>query len=144
MARKAYEPRPLENRIFTNDDITAAIIKLKRRITEVEALDPNKIRFDDVQVDLIESNIGNAIMEIFGENSPEHREHGQITIWEGGYAVNEPDYVSQRKFTDGIPRTLTILKGLISRLEEKRSDLGGTSPIASGSRQIARYPIPCA
>lgn len=125
MLKKSNQPSPLENRHFTNDEITSAIVKLNRRITEVEALDPNKIRFNDAQVDLAESNIRNTVMEIFGENSPEYREHGYITIWEGGYVINEPDYILQKKFSDGLPRTLTILRGLISRLEEKRDDLGG-------------------
>lgn len=124
MRKKSNEPPPIENRQFTNDEIATAIIKLKRRITAVEALDPTKIRYDDAQVDLVESNIRKAIMEIFGENSHEYREHGYIRIWEGGYAFGEPDYVLQNKFTDGLPRTLTILKGLIARLEEKREELG--------------------
>ena len=127
MRKKSNQPSPLENRHFTNEEITSAIVKLNRRITEVEALDPNKIRFNDAQVDLAESNIRNTVMEIFGENSPEYREHGYITIWEGGYAINEPDYILQKKFSDGLPRTLTILRGLISRLEEKSEDLGGAA-----------------
>lgn len=128
MRKKSNEPPPIENRHFTNEEIATAIMKLRRRITEVEALDPTQIRYNDAQVDLAESNIRKTIMEIFGENSHEYREHGYITIWEGGYAFGEPDYVLQEKFTDGLPRTLTILKGLIARLEEKREDIGGFPP----------------
>ena len=125
MRKKSYQRPPLESRQFTEDEINSAICKIKRRITEVEALDPTKVRYNDAQVDVIESNIRNTIMEIFGENSPEYREHGYIQIWEGGFVTNEPDYILQKKFTAGIPRTLTVLKGLISRLEEKSEDLGG-------------------
>ncbi len=128
MAKKSNQPPPLERRNFTIEEIDFAIIKIKRRIKDVEGLDPTKIRFDDAQVDIAESNIRNSVLEIFGENSPEHREHGYIPIWEGGHFINEPDHESQQKFVAGIPRTITILNGLISRLEEKREDLVGTSP----------------
>ncbi|HET6332086.1 MAG TPA: nucleotide-binding protein, partial [Polyangiales bacterium] len=36
----------------------------------------------------------------------------------------------QRKFTEGIPQTATMLEGLISRLEEKREDLEPEPPAA--------------
>jgi hypothetical protein len=132
MRRKPYQPLPVESRHFTStDDINSAIIKIKRRITEVEALDTKKISFNDAQVHLVESNISNTIREIFGENSPEYREQGHIRIWKGDYTMGEPDYVLQDKFAAGKPHVLTILKGLISRLEEKSEDLGGVSITSS-------------
>lgn len=125
MAKKGYQPPPIEIRSFTADEIDSGIKKLVRRKGEVENLDPNKIRDDDPQVRNIESSIRNTIREVFGENSPEFHEHGYLTIWRGGYVMDEPDYVLQRKFAEGIPQTLTILDGLVARLEEKKEDLGG-------------------
>lgn len=125
MPRKGYNPPPIEIRHFNIDEIDPAIKKIRRRKSEVENIDPNKVRYDDAQVANIESNIRNTIREIFGENSPEFHEHGHLTIWRGGYFMDEPDHISQRKFAEGIPQTLTILDGLIARLEERRDDFGG-------------------
>lgn len=126
MAKKGYNPPPIEIRSFTAEEIDSGIKKLVRRKAEVEGLDPNKVKRGDPQIRNIESNIRNTIREVFGENSPELHEHGYLTIWRGGYAMNEPEHVLQRKFTEGIPQTIVILDGLISRLEEKKEDLGGT------------------
>jgi len=125
MAKKVYTPPVIEIRSFTFEEINSGIKKLARRKAEVESLDPNKVKHDDPQIKNIESNIRNTIREVFGENSPELHEHGYLTIWRGGYVMDEPDYILQKKFSDGIPQTLTILDGLISRLEEKKEDLGG-------------------
>jgi len=133
MAKKGYQPPPIELRIFSADEIDSGIKKLERRKGEVQNLDPNKIRHDDPQVRNVESNITNTIREVFGENSPEFREHGNLDIWRGGYVTNETDYTLQRKFAEGIPQTLTILDGLVARLEEKKEDL---------ARSIARKAPP--
>jgi uncharacterized protein (TIGR02391 family) len=125
MAKKGYNPSPIEIHKFTTEEIDVGIKKLLRRRAEVEGLDPNEVRHGDPQIRNTESNIRNTIREVFGENSPEFHEHGYSAIWRGGYAMNEPEHVLQRKFTEGIPQTLVILDGLIARLEEKKEDLGG-------------------
>lgn len=128
MPKKSNQPPPLHHRNFTIEEIDSAIVKINRRIKDVEGLDSTKIRFDDPQVHIVQSNIRNSVLEIFGENSPEYREHRYITIWAGGHVINESDHKSQQKFVAGISRTIAILRGLISRLEEKREDLGDASP----------------
>lgn len=134
MARKkSYSPPPIENRQFTVEEIDLAIEKFGRRKREVEGLDPEKIRYDDAHVDNTVSNIRNTIREIFGENSPEFNEHGYHEIWHGGHIIGEPDHILQNKFAQGIPRTIIMLDGLISRLQEKREDLLINAP---NSKQI--------
>jgi uncharacterized protein (TIGR02391 family) len=124
-ARRRPPERPsLEIKRFTLEEIEQAIPKLRRRIEEVNALDPKQICFDDQRVRNAEHAIRTTVLEIFGENSPEYREHGHHAIWHGGYNYLDSDATLQAKFAAGIPQTITMLEGLISRLQEKRSELG--------------------
>ncbi|MFH1993715.1 MAG: nucleotide-binding protein [Pseudomonadota bacterium] len=125
MARRKnpLEPPPIEIRQFTRSEIDRGIVKLRRRIEEVNGLDPRKILFNDAKIDIVEANIRESIREVFGSRSPEFDDHEHHRIWHGGYNMMESDSERQRKFADGIPQTVTMLEGLISRLEEKREDL---------------------
>ena len=141
--RKTPEPPPIEVRQFTRSEIDRGIGKLRRRIEEVNALDPNQIRFDDAKIDTVESNIRESTREVFGPRSPEFRDHEHHRIWHGGYNMMDSEGQRQRKFADGIPQTVTMLEGLISRLEEKRDNLEPEAPTAipsiaplSGTRRV--------
>lgn len=120
--------RPLEQSLpvikdFTLDEINRGIKKLKRRISDVQGIDPKKIRFDDAAVDNVERDIRETVREVFGSQSPELRDHEYHRIWHGGLSMMDSDGERQAKFVDGIPQTITLLKGLVNRLEEKRKDL---------------------
>jgi len=121
--KNPLEPPPIEIRQFTRSEIDRGIVKLRRRIEEVNGLDPRKILFNDAKIDIVEANIRESIREVFGSRSPEFDDHEHHRIWHGGYNMMESDSERQRKFADGIPQTVTMLEGLISRLEEKREDL---------------------
>jgi hypothetical protein len=64
------------------DEITGAIEKLKRRVAEMEAL--KGLRYGDQRINNAAQNIRNAILEIFGPNSPEYGEHRQHEIFHAG------------------------------------------------------------
>ena len=117
--RRRPLPAPIEIREFTLEEIKIGIQKLKRRIEEVKNLDPGSIRSDDAKVSTVEENIRNAILEIFGSSSPEFQKYQYHEIWHGGYSFSESDGEIQSKFVAGIPQTVIMLEGLISRLEEK-------------------------
>jgi len=114
---------PIEVRQFTRGEIDRGIAKLRRRIEDVKNLDPEQIRYNDAEVYSVTSNISEAIREVFGARSPEFNEHEHHRIWHGGVNSMDSNSKRQRKFADGIPQTLTMLEGLISRLEEKKEDL---------------------
>lgn len=107
----------------TPDEIEQSIKKLNRRVADVEALDPDVTLFNDPGVRVVESKTRDTIRDVFGEESPEFKEHGHLRIWRGSTIMNEDSRRRQAKFAEGIPQTATILKGLISRLEEKREDM---------------------
>lgn len=124
MARKSSEP-PLEPREFSSvDEIDRAIKKLERRIAEVDALDIEQaVRETNGEDDTVESNIREAIREVFGTNSPEFREHQFITIWAGPMAMGMSPRVIVDSKTRGKKQVTGILQGLIGRLREKREEL---------------------
>lgn len=141
--RRTPEPPPLEVRQFKRSEIDKGIAKLQRRIEEVSALDPKTLRYDDARIVMVEKNIKETIREVFGPTSPEFDDHGYHKIWHGGYNVMESDDESQAKFAAGIPQTITMLKGLIARLEEKREDAPPDRPVPiqqfapmSGTRRV--------
>lgn len=141
--RRPPEPPPIEVRQFTRGDIDRAIAKLRRRIEDTTSLDPREVRFDDAKIDNVEGSIRETVREIFGSNSPEFTDHGHHRIWHGGYNYLDSEGQRQAKFAAGIPQTVTMLEGLISRLEEKREDLQpdqptgipGIAPLA-GTRRV--------
>ena len=122
--RRSPEPPPIILKDFTPDEIDRGIEKLKRRIKDVQSLDPQKISFDDTLIDNVESRIRETIRKVFGSQSPEFRDHKYHKICHGGLELGMSDAESQANFAAGIPQTITMLEGLIIWLEEKREDLG--------------------
>ncbi len=117
--RRQPEPSPLELKQFTPDEIRQGIAKLHRRIDEVKVLETNHIRHDDLSVRTVEQNIRTTILEVFGQNSPQYRTHGQHRIWHGPSLIAVEDHEAEEFFRAGIPQTITMLKGLIAWLQEK-------------------------
>jgi uncharacterized protein (TIGR02391 family) len=141
--RKASSsPPPVEIRDLSLEEIERGIVKLRRRVSEIEGIDPHAIRWDDQRGDTAAQNIRDAILEIFGPNSPEYRtnEYHRIsdhTAWTLA-GLSGPE--CQRHFAENLARSKSLLEGLISRLEEKRADLhvdtAGRSRIAFDSLQL--------
>ena len=123
-ARRSSPPPPPEIKQFTREEIDRGIAKLERRIEDVQALDPQKVRYDDQSRYSVEEAISNSVLEVFGPNSPEYRAHQHHQIWHdtGPFDLRGgSDF--QQCFADGIPQTVKMLRGLIKGLEEKRADL---------------------
>ncbi len=125
MARRVRSQGPvIESREFGSvDEIQRGIGKLRRRIRDLQSLDPTQIPYDDATVGAVMSNIRETIRDVFGQNSPEFYEHQHHRISHGGLNIYDTDEQRQQKFAAGIPQTVTMLSGLIARLEEKAEDL---------------------
>lgn len=123
-SRRQQGPSEPEPKRFTLEDIETGIRKLKRRIDEVKALDPTKLRYDDPEVQAATRNIKADLSEVFGKGSREYLTHGGHSVGypEGTGLVDDREY--QRRFMRGLPKTVSMLESLIKRLEEKREDLG--------------------
>ena len=124
MPEIASEPSPLEPRKFRSPEaIDAAILKLRRRIQELEQLDVRAMVLNDsATLSVAKSNVRETLREVFGVNSPEYREHGFIDIWDGpmpmGMSVPERIQGGER----GRGQVIGILNGLVGRLEGKKAD----------------------
>lgn len=110
---------------FTADEIERGIVKLRRRIDEVRALKDTHVRYDDQAVRTAELNIQETVREVFGDDSAEYDTHRHYDIWSGPLIIGDLERSVQSKFEAGIPKAVSMLEGLIARLEEKKIDLQG-------------------
>jgi hypothetical protein len=87
MARRSQSEPEIAPKVFLNaDEIDQAITKLQRRVHEIAELDFVTIENDHSGADdVARSNLRNAILEVFGPNSPEYREHRHIDFWAAFY-----------------------------------------------------------
>jgi predicted nucleotide-binding protein len=118
------------------DEIDRAITKLRRRLSDVEGLRTAGVSHDDARASNVESAISKAILEIYGEHSPEFREHGYyhfVTSWR----INGSDQEYQASFVDGLATAETTIGGLIQSLAEARADLQASAPRAHEAQASA-------
>ena len=99
--RKTTSVQPIEPKQFSFDEINRGIAKLKRRLEEIKKLDPANTQYDNPAVDTTESNIRASILEIFGENSQEYRNHGYHSIDYGPSRIGMSDTENQQNFAAG-------------------------------------------
>jgi hypothetical protein len=104
-------------------EIERGITKLKRRVNDLEQLKADNARHDDPAVEVVETNISNTVLEIFGKESKEYEQYQNHEIWHGDLTFYDTDEDRQSGFTKGIEHSLAAMNGLISRLEEKKEDL---------------------
>jgi predicted nucleotide-binding protein len=133
-ARRRTEAPQILGKDFTYKEIELGIKKLKRRIEEVISLQTQNIQYNDAKVKTAEANIRDTIREVFGQNSPEFNDYQYHDIWHGPKIIGDKSFSRQSKFKAGIPQTISMLEGLIKRLEEKRDDL----PESSGTTDITQ------
>lgn len=127
VSRKPAAPPPIEIKQFTPEEIERGIMKLQRRIAEVEALDARRAAEPGApERGVVASNVRETIREVFGTNSPEFHEHNFLDIWAGGMRMGMPREEIAERIEAGKGRTVGILRALIGRIEEKREDLGGS------------------
>jgi len=123
--KSVYQTPQIVDKVFTAEEINRGIEKLKQRITEVEALDPQRIPYNDAAVETAKHNIRDTVRDVFGQQSREAMDFGNPSLYvldgrRAGFGEN-PQH--QRKFAEGIRQMVKSLNGLIARLEEKRIDL---------------------
>jgi predicted nucleotide-binding protein len=122
MAKRQTPSAPVPKKFGSIREVDAGIAKLQRRLDEVAKLDAGVHEHRGPERSTAESNIRATILEIFGADSPEHREHQYHSISEGRAWVNMPREALQANFRNGIVHTTAMLKGLMERLEERKVD----------------------
>lgn len=123
--RSPYQiPPDPEPKVFRSvDEIEAGIKKLQRRLDQVRTLDPSRVRWDGSEVSSAQRDFQATLLEVFGNKSPEYREHQYHRIWQGAEYVDMDEDYCQSCFGEGVKQTEGLLTGLIRRLEEAREDL---------------------
>jgi uncharacterized protein (TIGR02391 family) len=131
--KKSYDEEIIQVKIFSNDEIDIGITKLQRRIKELESLLQDNVQFDDQQVDTVKHNIIDTIRDVFGQQSSEYDKNKYHKIRHGSSNVGDSWPVRHQKFIAGVPQSISMINGLIQRLEEKRED-HGLDPKAKASQ----------
>src|SRR5438552_4881509 len=72
--RRTSPPPPPEIKHFTLDEIEQGIRKLRRRLEEIQAIDPQQIAPDDQRKRNAYHKLETTIAEVFGQDSTESRE----------------------------------------------------------------------
>ena len=135
------EPAQIEVRELTPEAIENGIEKLRRRVRDVESIDPSNDRYDDAAVHSVDLKIREAVRDLYGDASPELEDleiHG-IRL-KSTWRLSKTDAEIQDMFAERIPQTVTMLEELIARLEEKREDLETAelqTPVAPASVDAA-------
>jgi 16S rRNA processing protein RimM len=126
MARSNQSQPPIEPKQWTSsEDIDKAIGKLRRRIAELERVDVQATLSDASASDKVAvSNVRETLREVFGQNSPEFREHAHINMWSGALWMGMGQHDRLAAKENGRRKMIGILEGLIARLNEKKEELG--------------------
>lgn len=125
MRKKRIDPPPPEPRQFQSvQEIDLAIARLRRRETDLQQLDVTAaIAGHTGADDIVSSNIRRTILEVFGVNSPEYREHQSLRLWGGPIGFNMGPREIAHSTELGRTHALGVVRGLIASLTEKREEL---------------------
>ncbi len=142
MPKRSTQPPPPLVKQFRPEEIDPAIVKLRRRLEEVRALAKSGVRYNDESVTIVASKISSTILDVFGPDSPEFREHQYYRIWHGPMNLMADAASRQRSVEGGFVDTEKVLEGLISGIEEKRADLNvdPTARVRAAFDQLDLHP----
>src|SRR5437879_1578203 len=111
MARKASEPRRAN---LTTEQMRFALPKLKRRLEELQAIDPTKLgRRDDPTVHAVQERVNQTLTDIFGADTVEYNRFS-IMLDTAGYYIGEetPREEWVQGYQDGIADAIEKLKSV--------------------------------
>lgn len=130
MVRRSTITTKPERPHHTPEEKRQDMVRLRRRIGELEAFDPSQAtkRFSDPTVTAIEAAIGATLVSIFGEGTVELRryhpaaklDHGVVvasSTWGRGYQDQAAE--ARRYLTEGKAASLALLGQAVRALEEE-------------------------
>src|SRR6266542_360251 len=123
--RQSPAPPELKVKEFSSvEEIDGGVAKLRRRIADVEAIDPRVVRYDHTTVRTVEEDISRTILDVFGSESPEYLAHRQFQFFRIANQTFSGDDERQEFFAEALPQAVALLENLVLRLEEQRAALG--------------------
>lgn len=114
---------PIEVKELSREAVDRGIEKIQRRIADIMKLKDDRVPSDDGRKNAVEVNVRETVRDVFGSQSPEFRNFEYFSINTGNFIGGSEYEYNQNFLNDGIPYSIALLQGLISRLEEKREDL---------------------
>jgi predicted nucleotide-binding protein len=144
MKRRTTSQSPqFVSREISPSEIDRGIAKLKKRISEVEQLDPQALADHDPVGKKVERSIRDTVAEIFGEQSREAADFKNPSLFYHpgpqylrGFGDPEPNNTPY--YAGGIKKMVLDLNGLIEKLEERLGELSEDSPDLSHTRSATR------
>jgi uncharacterized protein (TIGR02391 family) len=106
-----------------------AIPILKRRISELQAIDVNTIQDrGEARFDALEQKIDTTLVDIFGNDTVEYRRFavGSLDTASWNMLRETPIYEVREGYKRGIEQDISNLQTIVELFEEKISDLGET------------------
>jgi predicted nucleotide-binding protein len=120
----------LPSKILTADEMRRGIERLRSRITELEAFDPNTVRDrSDPRIDSLESGIDETLSRVFGQGSSDYKRYLQAaTIDTGPHIIGGTAlHLVLEGLERGKGRAIALLQRAIQGLEEAMGDLANIS-----------------
>jgi predicted nucleotide-binding protein len=130
MARRTIKTNKSDRQDLSIDEKRQGILRLTRRIEELDAFDPNTLvrRFNNPDIRALETAIATTLTAIFGDQTPEYRryasatrlDHGPITMggsWGRGHHDEAAE--ARRYLSEGKAQSLALLRQAIRTLEEE-------------------------
>ncbi len=133
MARRAAPPPQPERPILSIDQKRRGIARLRQRITELEAFDPQTVqkRFTDPRLQELETAIEETLSTIFGHNTVEYRRYRRATSLDHGSVRMMPSFdgrhyddshEARQYVTEGKTEAISLLGRAVRFLEEEIQD----------------------
>ncbi len=121
MAKKTQPPNAPSLKVWTPREIPAALTKLRRLKQEISAL--KAVAFDNAKIEVIENNVRDTILEIYGSNTPEYSRMSLFRIVDRIVLVYSNAQQRHSLYENGVNEAITKIDGLIARIEQKASEI---------------------
>ncbi len=121
VVRKGQTSEP-QNARLAPDQMRSAIPRLKSRIAELRAVNVGDIQErGDPALAALRQKIDTTLSDIFGPDTMEYWQFGQVTLDEAPIVMGEPMplHVVRQGFAEGIARTIASLETVVALFEEK-------------------------
>ena len=128
MARRTKPEQPQPANLVPNQ-MKAAIPILKRRISELKAIDMNSIQDrGEARFNALEQKIDTTLVDIFGKGTIEYLRFaiGRLDTASWNMMRETPIYEVREGYKRGIEKAISNLQTIVELFEEKITDLGET------------------
>lgn len=128
MARRTNPPAPQPANL-TVAEIEAAIPKIQRRISDLEAFDPDTIQSrDDPELATLQQRLETMVQDVFGHGTVEHDRYAfEVSqLDRAGFSMGGPTPIHEviESVKSSVQYSVATLNGIVRDFEEKLEDAG--------------------